>query len=146
MRNRNAVQDGGGPLTIVVGSANPVKIAAVTAVFRRVYLDAVDVAPVSTASGVSRQPWGNEETLRGALNRAHAALETGVARMSVGLEGGLLAVGGHAFTCAWCAIARDDGLVGHRRWRERAPPAICGVGRAGRGGAGTGDGRADGSA
>lgn len=102
---------------VVVGSANPVKVAATLAVSRRVYGDDVDVEAVDVESGVPHQPWGDEETLRGALNRAQAARRMGGAKMNgakmgVGFEGGLLEVQGRVFTCAWCAVARDDGVVG----------------------------------
>ena len=99
-------------LTVAVGSTNPVKIAAAGAVLHRIYGDAVDVASLPVESNVSDQPWGNEETLRGALNRAQAALRLGGTQLGIGFEGGLLTVRGSAFTCAWCAVARDDGVVG----------------------------------
>ncbi|HEY68476.1 MAG TPA: inosine/xanthosine triphosphatase [Thermoflexia bacterium] len=95
-----------------VGSTNPVKIAAALAVLRRVYGDDVSVEAVAVESGVPHQPWGNEETLRGALNRAHAAQRMSGATLGVGFEGGLLEVQGRVFTCAWCAVVCDDGAVG----------------------------------
>jgi inosine/xanthosine triphosphatase len=97
---------------VTVGSTNPVKTAATLAVLRRVYGDGVDVESVAVASGVSHQPWGSEEALRGALNRARAAQQLNGATLGVGFEGGLLEVEGRVFTCAWCAVARDDGVVG----------------------------------
>lgn len=96
----------------IVGSVNPVKIAAARSVLRRVHGDQVCVAGTAVESGVSDQPWGDEETLRGALNRASAALNVGGARLGIGLEGGLLEIDGHVFTCAWCAVARSDGTTG----------------------------------
>ena len=95
-----------------VGSRNPVKIAASQAVLRRVYGEGIDVRGVAVASGVSRQPWGDEETLRGAVNRAVAALRITGASLGVGLEGGLVEVDGQVFTSAWCAVARADGTTG----------------------------------
>lgn len=96
----------------VVGSKNPVKIAAAREVLRRVYDGQVSVEGLAVASGVPKQPWGDEETLRGALNRAEAALETGGAALGVGLEGGLVEVRERIFTCAWCALVRADGATG----------------------------------
>jgi inosine/xanthosine triphosphatase len=96
----------------VVGSTNPVKIAAARAVLRRVYGDAVCVEACRVGSGVSLQPWGDEETLRGARNRAQAALRVNRATLGIGFEGGLVEVGGRVFTCAWCAVAREDGAMG----------------------------------
>lgn len=95
-----------------MGSKNPVKIAASRAVLSRVYGGGVKVEGISVDSGVSRQPWGDQETLRGALNRAEAALRLSGASLGVGLEGGLVEVDGQVFTSAWCAVAREDGTVG----------------------------------
>ena len=101
---------------VVVGSINPVKVAATAAVLRRIYGDGSNeemvVEPVAVESGVSHQPWGNEETLRGALNRAQAAQRVSSATLGIGFEGGLLEVQGRVFTCAWCVVVRDDGVVG----------------------------------
>ena len=96
----------------MVGSKNPVKIAASQTVLRRVYGTDILVEGVSVESGVSRQPWGDEETLRGALNRAEAALRISGASLGIGLEGGLVEVDGEVFTSAWCAVARKDGSKG----------------------------------
>jgi inosine/xanthosine triphosphatase len=97
---------------VTVGSKNPVKIAAARDVMHRVYGDGVDVVAVDVESGVADQPWGDEETLRGARNRAMVALSVDGAVLGIGFEGGLLEVDGRIFTCAWCAVARDDGAMG----------------------------------
>ena len=116
----------------VVGSKNPVKIAATKEVLRRIYGDDVDVEPLDVESGVSHQPWGNEETLRGALHRARAAQRASGATLGVGLEGGLLEVDGYVFTSAWCAVARDDGIVGVAGGANvLLPPAVAADVRAG---------------
>jgi len=96
----------------VVGSKNPVKIAAARAVLRRVYSTDVHVEVADVESGVPDQPWGNDETLRGAHRRARAALLVEGASLGVGLEAGLVEVGGSVFTCAWCVVARRDGVTG----------------------------------
>lgn len=96
----------------VVGSKNPVKIAAARAVLRRVYSADVRVEAADVESGVPDQPWGDEETLRGAHRRARAALRVEGATVGVGLEAGLVEVGGNIFTCAWCVVARGDGVTG----------------------------------
>jgi len=50
----------------------------------------------------------------------------------VGFEGGLLEVGGHVFTCAWCAVAREDGVVGMAGGESvLLPPAVAADVRAG---------------
>ncbi len=126
------VSDGRDRLKAVVGSTNPVKIVATAAVLRRVYGEDVDVEPVTVESGVSRQPWGDEETLRGAFNRAQAAQRMGGATLGVGFEGGLLEVQGQVFTCAWCAVVRDDGAVGTAGGESvLLPPPVAAAVRAG---------------
>ena len=68
---------------IAVGSANPVKLAAARAVLARVAPEArVDAVQVS--STVREQPFGDEETIRGALARARAAREASGAELGVG--------------------------------------------------------------
>lgn len=121
---------------VVVGSINPVKVAATAAVLCRIYGDGssetVLVEPVAVESGVSHQPWGNEETLRGALNRAQAAQRASSATLGVGFEGGLLEVQGRVFTCAWCAVVRDDGAVGIAGGENvLLPPSVAADVRAG---------------
>ncbi|MEE8392271.1 MAG: inosine/xanthosine triphosphatase [Anaerolineae bacterium] len=119
-------------LKVTVGSANPVKIAATLAILRRVYGDDVDVEPATVESGVSHQPWGNEEARRGALNRARAAQRVNDATLGVGFEGGLLEVEGQTFTCAWCAVVRDDGVVGVAGGESvLLPPSVAADVRAG---------------
>ncbi len=99
-------------MLVVVGSLNPLKLAAAATVLRRVYGGAVRVVAVEVPSGVAPQPWGDAETLRGARNRAQAALAARDAALGVGLEGGVVAVGDRLFTNAWCALLRPDGTEG----------------------------------
>jgi inosine/xanthosine triphosphatase len=116
----------------VVGSRNPVKSAATRAVLRRVHGDVVRVEAHSVDSGVAPQPWGDEETLRGARNRAEAALRVVGANLGIGLEGGLVEVDGRIFTCAWCVVAREDGATGMAGGAHLLlPPSVAASVRAG---------------
>ncbi|HEX4936349.1 MAG TPA: DUF84 family protein, partial [Gemmatimonadaceae bacterium] len=54
------------PPRIAVGSRNPVKVAAVSAVVRHWHA-AARIDAVAVPSGVRDQPLGDEETRRGAL-------------------------------------------------------------------------------
>lgn len=85
---------------------------AATEVLRRVYRPEITVQALAVASDVPDQPWGDEETRRGALNRARAAQQQTGADFGVGIEGGLLEVAGEFYTSAWCAVLRQDGIVG----------------------------------
>ena len=96
---------------VVVGSTNPVKIAAVTAVLERSGSDA-RVRGIAVPSGVRDQPEGDAETIRGATQRARAALEASDADLAVGIEGGVVEESGHMRTCAWAAVVSRDGRVG----------------------------------
>jgi inosine/xanthosine triphosphatase len=100
------------PSRIAVGSKNPVKVGAARAVLAHVAPEA-EVEGVAVPSGVSDQPWGDEETIRGAIARAHAARAALDADWGVGIEGGVIDDGGmRVRTCAWAAIVGRDGREG----------------------------------
>jgi len=94
----------------MVGSTNPVKVAAAQAVFSRFSRD-LSVEGQAIPSGVPDQPWGDAETRQGALNRARAML-TAEAAYGVGFEGGLIDTEFGVMTCAWCAVVGHSGQVG----------------------------------
>lgn len=97
---------------VVVGSSNPVKIAAVRAVLARIATGA-QCDGVTVASGVPDQPWGDDETQRGAETRARAALAASDADLAIGLEGGVVeGPGGRVRTCAWAVAIDRAGAVG----------------------------------
>jgi inosine/xanthosine triphosphatase len=95
-----------------VGSLNPVKIGATRDTLARV-APHLRVEGISVPSGVPDQPWGDEETIAGALARARAARLGLDADLGVGIEGGVIAMGdGGVRTCAWAAIVARDGREG----------------------------------
>ena len=96
---------------VIVGSTNPVKVAAVRAVFTRAELSA-QIDGLAVPSGVSDQPVGDEETILGATQRARAVLAETDADLGVGIEGGVVEENGHLRTCAWAAVVARDGRVG----------------------------------
>ena len=97
---------------VAVGSMNPVKVGAARRVLERL-APLARVDGVEVESGVSDQPWGDEETIRGALARAHAARAELDADWGVGIEGGVIATAaGGVRTCAWAAIVTRDLRVG----------------------------------
>jgi inosine/xanthosine triphosphatase len=98
--------------TIAVGSTNPVKVGAVRAVLGALAPRA-HVAGIAVASTVADQPFGDEETIRGALARATAARVAGRAELGVGIEGGVVEqADGSMRTCAWAAIVDASGRAG----------------------------------
>lgn len=91
---------------VAVGSSNVVKIEAVRAVLACVASSA-RCEGVTVRSGVPDQPWGDDETVRGAEARARGALARSDAELAIGLEGGVVALDdGTLRTCAW-AVAVD---------------------------------------
>ena len=96
---------------VAVGSANPVKLGAVRAVLAWATPGA-SVEPVTVPSGVPDQPFGDDETIRGARNRARAAREAMDADLGVGLEGGVVDGPGGMRSCAWCVVVHRDGREG----------------------------------
>jgi inosine/xanthosine triphosphatase len=103
---------------VLVGSGNAAKIQAVrdglAAFVPRLEVDGVEVE-----SGVPDQPVGFDEILRGARNRARAALDTGACDLAAGIEDGLVTlpgvedVAGRAAAtlnlgCAWLTDGRRE--------------------------------------
>ncbi len=108
-------------MRIYLGSENPVKINAVTAAASETWPD-VQVTGCNVPSGINDQPRSDAETKLGALNRARAALEDGLAMLSrdnqpidgenilgLGLEGGVEDVDGEMWSTVWCAVVDSLG-------------------------------------
>ena len=98
--------------SVAVGSTNPVKIGAVRAVLGAIAPHAT-VEGIAVPSTVSDQPFGDDETIRGARARAIAARERIGADLGVGLEGGVVELpDGTMQTCAWAAVVDASGRSG----------------------------------
>ncbi len=102
--------------TIVVASANPVKIAAALEGFQRMFPHEQFTAHgVSVPSGVSDQPMTDAETLQGALNRVAAAhAQMPQADYWIGLEGGVEDRAGELECFAWMVVS-DGARTGKSR-------------------------------
>ncbi len=94
---------------VVVGSTNPVKLAAVRAVIGRL-APAAQVDGTAVASGVPDQPISDAETIAGATNRARAARAALYADLGIGIEGGVVETGEGMRTCAWAVVVGRDGV------------------------------------
>ncbi|KAM4065864.1 NTPase [Hirsutella rhossiliensis] len=106
--------------TVVVSSQNPVKIGAAREGFSRMFPDrSFDVRSVSVPSCVPDQPFSDDQTLQGALNRAsNARAAHPAADFWVGIEGGVDDTGGRdgpIESFAWVVVAGSDGGVGRAR-------------------------------
>lgn len=105
---------------VVVGSANPVKIAAAKNGFEKMFKEEqFEVVGVNVDSGVPDQPFGDEETLQGAKNRAKAAAEVVPdADYSVGMEGGIMERDDGWVTCAWHVVMSGGEVIGRAKTAE----------------------------
>ncbi len=100
-------------MNVAVGSTNPVKIEAVRLAFTKIWPKKKwNIQGVDVASGVSKQPMSDTESIRGARNRARAALRKFPADYGVGIEGGLQKVGTHWFDCGWVVVIDNKGKEG----------------------------------
>jgi inosine/xanthosine triphosphatase len=97
--------------SVAVGSGNPVKLAAARAVVTAYFAEA-SVTPTTVASGVPNQPFGDEQTIAGARERAKRARQAEDADLGVGLEGGVVDGPDGMRTCAWCVVVHRDGREG----------------------------------
>ncbi|MEG0472196.1 MAG: DUF84 family protein [Solibacillus sp.] len=97
-------------MKIAIGTKNLAKVGAVEAIVSQYFLD-VQFEHVAVASEVSVQPFSNEETRRGAINRARNALLATYADVSFGLEGGVEEIDGIMYCCNWGAVALKDGTI-----------------------------------
>jgi inosine/xanthosine triphosphatase len=120
---------------VAVGSRNPTKVEAVARVLNRAVAEQLlvvsnlEVRGIEVPSGVSDQPIGEEETRRGALERAKRALAelaTEGAELGVGIEGGVIRLEEGLFTTAWCAIVdqRGNSSLGGGLQMPLPPPLV----------------------
>jgi len=116
------------PLVVNVGSDNPVKIAAVREVLRRLHPDLI-VNPVAVSRTVGEQPWGTEAE-RGAEARARECL--GIGDLGIGIEAGVLEKSDGLYDVQHCVIVDRTGWTtsGHGMG-FRYPPAVADLVRKG---------------
>src|SRR5688500_10052517 len=94
------------PLTYAraaVGSTNSAKLEAVHRALARL-APGCAVEGVDVPSGVGRQPFGDEETRRGARERARTALRESGADVAFGLEGGVIFERDEPWLVSWVAV------------------------------------------
>lgn len=90
-------------MQIVLGSKNKAKIKAVSDVFKH-----DEILTVNSPSGVSNQPFSDDETLRGAINRSIHARKTIDHGLGIGLEGGVMEMDGLLFLTNWGALTDEN--------------------------------------
>ena len=99
-------------MKIAVGSINPTKVEAARRAAAKVWPGCA-VVPVAVPSGVGEQPLSDDETIRGAMNRARNALAAvDGASIGMGVEGGVQDTPYGMFVGGWAAVVDRDGGLG----------------------------------
>lgn len=88
-------------MKIIIGSKNPTKIKAVQDIFYNEEVISLDVP-----SNVSVQPFSDDETMEGAINRAKQCASDKA--IGIGLEGGVMYVQDQLFLCNWGALVTPN--------------------------------------
>ncbi|MCU9614245.1 DUF84 family protein [Caldibacillus lycopersici] len=91
-------------MKIAVGTTNEAKLQAIQNVFS--LTDSIFECKV--ASNVSEQPFSDEETITGAINRANNALLEVGGDIGIGLEGGVTETSFGLMLCNWGALVQAD--------------------------------------
>ena len=98
-------------MKVVITSKNPVKIKAVREAFRKAFPDKkLEFESIEVFSGVSDQPVGRTETIKGATNRALNTSKKIKADFYVGIEGGVNKK--MDFETAWIIVRDKKGNIG----------------------------------
>lgn len=100
-------------MNVVVGSTNPVKIRATLLAFKNAFpSEKITILGIEIPSRVSSQPMSDEESIKGATNRARGALKQKNVDFGVGIEGGLNKLGKYWFDCGWVVIINKKNKLG----------------------------------
>ena len=98
-------------MKVVAGTSNPNKLAGIERAFKTYFKD-VELTYVEVPSGVPPQPFGLEQIVEGARNRAINALKASKScDYGVGVEGGMFKLGGHYYEVQVAAIVDSDGRI-----------------------------------
>ncbi|GAA0484630.1 DUF84 family protein [Salinibacillus aidingensis] len=93
-------------MKIIVGSTNPAKLNAV----KKAFSD-IDVEGFEVETRVSSQPYSDEETLEGAINRAKECVKIEKGVIGIGLEGGVMEFEDRIYLCNWGSLIDEQGNV-----------------------------------
>ena len=98
---------------VIVGSRNPVKISCTDGGFHQVFEGTYLVEGLNVSSNIEAQPIGDEQTFKGALNRANnSKMVFPEADFWVGIEGGVEKFQGEMAAFAWVVIVDKKGKIG----------------------------------
>ena len=112
---------------IIVGSKNPVKVSGTLNAFEQAFpAKSFEVVGARAPSGVPDQPMSDEETLQGALNRAHYVKDIHKeAEFWVGIEGGICQQGEMLEVFAWIVVLSDNRMGRARTATFQLPPGMA---------------------
>lgn len=118
-------------LRVAVGSTNPAKLAAARHAFDELHPGAYELHAIACEVG-DAQPWGEDATCAGAIERARIARTRAGADWGIGMEGGLLEDAHGVLVTSWVAVvgAGEEPTLA-RTAGFYLPPAIAGRVRAG---------------
>lgn len=101
---------------VVIASNNAPKAKSTREGFRVMLPGSYDFRSVNVDSGVRDQPFSDDETLQGAINRAGNAKDAMPnAEYWVGIEGGVEVHSGAVCCFAWVVVTGKDGRIGKAR-------------------------------
>jgi len=95
-------------MKIAIGTKNQAKIIAVQNICLQ-FMNNPEFISLDVPSNVSAQPFGDEETLQGAKNRALQACNEEPVHMAFGLEGGVKELDGQLYICNWGVLHTKEG-------------------------------------
>ena len=123
----------GSKLDVVVASTNPVKMRAVLGGFQETFASsAIHVRGIPVSTPAAAQPYGDDETRRGAEARASGAQDFALdADFWVGIEGGVADLGQEMAAFAWVVICSRDRTGRARTGTFFLPQVVAGLVRQG---------------
>jgi inosine/xanthosine triphosphatase len=95
-------------MEFIIGSTNLAKVRAANEVIA-IHFPEASISNFEVGSGVSNQPFGDEETRLGAYNRALRAGAMKKGAIGIGLEGGVKLLQEQMYLCNWGAMTLPDG-------------------------------------
>ena len=95
-------------MDFLIGSTNNAKVQAATEVLG-LHFPTATIRGIEINSGVANQPFGDEETRLGAINRALQVQSIQENVIGIGLEGGVRMLDEKLYICNWGALALPDG-------------------------------------
>lgn len=98
---------------VALGSRRPLKVRATQNALTELFKKGFELKYGKVNTGVSSAPFGEKEILRGARNRANAALVKHEAEVSIGIENGLIKKGRTWFYVPAVFVLHKSGINGH---------------------------------